>query len=421
MVRSGFKLALALGLVAAAAPAGRGQVVGGAWVKEADQRVNSLRKASLRVLVLDAAGQPAPAAKVHVAMRRHVFPFGVRLDPLWFAPGETRDRFDDAPVWRAFSAVSLDAATGWPTLQPAMGRWEFRRTEQMLDWAQERGMAVRWGAVLSADAGRAAPWAAGLDGTALRVAVEQHLHEVLTRFGRRVGQFDLLANSLDHRWLSERLGGAIERRLFQLAGAVAPHANVGVQFDDTLTGERLQRMVRRVTELKEAFVPIDYVSIQARLNGTVTQSALARSLGWVGDLNVPIVVTGLEVGGPSPAAAAINIETVLRVLFADEHVRGVWLAGVAAERLSDPSAALVAKDGQPTPAGAIFDKMVRRVWWTDETATADRLGNVRLRVFAGLYEVSATLADGSMASTQVFLPPGSEEKLVVIQPLKADK
>lgn len=405
--------------VVMASPAVDAQMLNAPWVGHAEARIDACRKVAVRVIVLDAAGRPAPGAKLRIVQQRHAFSFGVRLNPDDFRDGVLPPAGrDEQPVYRCFNAASLDLASNWPTTGPNPGQWDFMLVDDMVTWANRRGMTLRWGSLTSADPGRVPPWVAPLHGRPLLEAYEAHLHAVLGRFGRRIEQFDVHTDATDHDLASSRLGPAVVRRLYEQARAAAPQAVLGLRFEDGLLGERLAATIRAINDAREDLVPFDAVVIEQRLGGMIVQTPLQKALESLGNVGVPVIVTNLEVGGPTPGAAAINLETVLRTLFAEASVRGIWFAGVASDEVGDPAAALVDAAGQPTPAGTVLDSLIRRLWWTDSAHDADELGNVRTRVFAGVHRLEATLPGGVLADASVYLAPGAHEQVVFVRPLQ---
>jgi len=133
-----------------------------------------------------------------------------------------------------------------------------------------------------------------------------------------------------------------------------------------------------------------------------------------------VVISCLQVGGDSPAQAAINLEIVLRTLFASPIVQGIYLRGIDAQSLDDPSAALVDADGQPNAAGRSYEGLVRNQWWTDTTLRTDELGNVRTAVFAGWYELSVALGadEDQVVRLRVLVDGDEDQEAIVLQPVK---
>ncbi len=402
------------------------QILQAKWVDESEERIDEIRKVPVRILVLDRAGDHVADAPVRIEQLRHAFPFGLRITAKSLEAAPDKNAFHKTPVWRCFNAVALDALSQWPRTQPAKDRWDFEAVDQAIQWSQDRSMLVRWGGVVSADPGRMPQWAGGLKGDALRLAVEGHTRQVVQRFNRSVEQFDLIAHAMDHDDLQRELGVAGIRRLHQLAEADALHkpqgrsrSQVCLKFEDCFFGERLSRTVQRVINGRESFIPADAVAAEMRLRGSIVEAPVTRSVKAMCDTGLPVVVTGLEVAGPSPAAAAINLETALRSIFSQPGVAGIYINGLRGDELNDHEAALMDEKGQPNEAGDLFDAMIRKHWWSDSTIKADELGNVRHRVFAGAYRISARLPDGSTIEVETLLPAGSKEKLIVLQAVGA--
>jgi hypothetical protein len=325
-----------------------------------------------------------------------------------------------------FNAVALDAVSNWPATQPTQDKWTFEGVDKAIAFAEERGLSARWGSLISSDAGRMPGWAAGLKGDDLRRAMEAHAKKVFTAYGKRVEQFDVVTQLIDHSHIEDELGFAGIRRLFSLAqqhDGATPHWPVGrtcLTVDDGFASERLGKVLRHITTLREGFVPVDALAIEVRLNGSLVEAPITRHLKWMGDPGLPVLVTNLEVAGSDESTATINLETALRAMFSQPGVRGIYWAGLRGSELHDEEAALLDGDGHATAAGDLLDTMVRKHWWTDLTAAADDLGNVRQRVFGGRYIITANLPDGSTADAEVFIVPGDKEaKLVVLQPVKA--
>ena len=390
-----------------------GQIVQGRWVDESQQRIEATRKTELRVIVLGADGKPAGNTQVKVQQVRHDFPMGFTL-------GQARwpRLYDaDAPVWRCFNAVSLDLLTDWPTMAPTADQQaDLQPLHAVIHAAHQRGMAVRWGGVISADVGRLPDWVAPLQGERLQAALEQRIGRVLGEFGWAAQQFDLYTQTATHRMVEDRLGTPALRKLFERAKATAPQASVGVCYSGILAGQRLPDMVQSVTALKQAFFPFDQVVLEEKITGIIVQAPLARALDWIAGQQLDVVITGLEVGGGSPAAAAVNFEIVLRTLFAEPAIKGIWVGSMQPDREAVPHASLLDAEGQPTAVGEVLDHLFHKQWWTDLTLQTDEIGNARARVFTGVHRISALLEDGTTLETTVYLPRQVEPRIVLLQP-----
>ncbi len=393
------------------------QMLTGPWVEQSQQRIDEVRKTSLRVIVMGRDGKPVPGAKVHIQQTRHVFDVGFVLPQAGWPDAESDEVF-----WRCFNAVSIQRLTSWPALQPdrdaPLNGEQARRVGQALSVADSLDFTVRWGDLVSADPGRLPDWAVGLAGPELANAVLGYQREVLSRFGRSVDQFDAYTQTLAHDHVDRLAGLAVVRRLYESIPAAAADAVACARFDDGLTIGRVQKVQRRLTTMREAFIPVGLVAIDQRFSGPLERPALERTIGRIDQFNRPVVISGLEVGGDSPVSAAINLEMVLRTLMERPNLQGIWFTGLTAEELSEPGAALLDDDGQPTAAGLMVDSLFHGLWWTDLDTQTDELGNVRVRAFPGAFHLSATLHDGTVLRTEIWLVKSDDPRVVLLEPVK---
>ncbi|MCE9590253.1 MAG: endo-1,4-beta-xylanase [Planctomycetes bacterium] len=407
--------AMMLALLASVLVASRaqGQILSGEWVKESDRNIEENHKTRLRVLVLNAQGRPAALTMVKVTQLTHAFTWGID------APAVPEAR--PLPVvWRCFNAVSLDPAGTLSCTRPTAEPMDTTAIDRTLasfpeDWT------VRWGGVVSGDWTDAPEWIARLKGDELDTALSDHTTALLRRYAGRADGFDVYTHVRESGFIESRLGEGAIRSLFERAKAARPTATIGIRFDDVFEGPRLPGMIQRVRTLREAFVPFDSIAVSGRFGGTLVQATLREAVEWIGRLDMPVTVSGLEVGGASPAAAALNLEMVLRTFFAAPSIHAIYFTGVTRQQVTDPSAAFLDDAGQPTPTGELLDRMLHTLWWTDTELRTDAMGNARAKVFAGRYRITAMFGDGSASSVDVWLPVSGGERTVVIEPIKPDK
>jgi len=394
------------------------QMLAGPWLIESEQHIDQLRKTDLRVIVMGATGDPAGGVKLRIKQTRSVFHLGFVM------PESGMPQVDwDAPLWRCFNAVSLERMTGWPELEPQPGVGldadRAQRIERALAQAQARDMFVRWGPLVSADVGRVPYWVAELAEDHLVEAVLGYRDRVVQRFRGRVDQFDVYTQTLDHRFLEDRSGNALIRKLYDSLPALSPGAVGCARFDEAFAIGRAQAMQRRVTAMHEAIVPIGVVAIDHRFSGTLERSSLERTLKRIDLINHPVVISGLTVGADSVLMSSINMDLVLRTLNERPNLTGIWFAGLTEEELIEPNAALIDDRGKLTPTGQLVDSLFYGLLRTDVDTLTDELGNVRVRAFPGAYRITATLRDGTELTTRAWLEKSQDPRVILLEPIQS--
>lgn len=401
-------------VIACAAPHAAAQpALRGPWLDAAQQRIEALRKTDVRVIVLNAAGEPVQNARVHIDQQRHDFPIGFTLaDANWPTSAGS-----DAPLWRCFNAVSLDELTDWPTMSPLQDAPpELEPIEDAVRAARRAGFVLRFGGLISADFGRNPGWLAGLSAHDQQAALAQRLAEAFRATPGGMMQYDLYSHTLDHDGIEETFGLSALRALYEQARVLAPRASIGLHVRDALLGRRMNEMARRVTAMRHAFIPLDHVAIEQRMSRQLVQAPLQRSFEQLEGLDMDVVLVGLEIGGSSEAAAAYNLEVLLRTAFASKAVRGIWFGPLTEAVTTAEHGALLNEEGGLTPAGEVVDRLFHEMWRTEERATTDALGNVRASVFTGVHRVTATLPNGEKLDMTVRVAPGDDERIVLLAP-----
>ncbi|MEM1446390.1 MAG: hypothetical protein AAGF84_10065 [Planctomycetota bacterium] len=387
------------------------QTVAAPWVEVAEAQIEQHRKTDLRVIVLDDDGRggqvPAVNAEVRIEQLRHDFPVGVVMDApsvRGFDPSES--------FFRAINAVSLRRLTAWPMVQPG-GPDEFalEDVETAVTWAEVFGLDVHWGGMIAADPAFQPQWAAALDHDERLRLASQYVDVVGWTFAGRLRSASLYTHHVDQPWLDEP--GV--RWLFNHAQTADAGFELRLGYEQALDDPRARDMMLDADDKAMGFVRSDGVAVTHAFGGRFVQSRLRRYVTRMATLGQSVLIDGLEVGGGLLAPS--QLEAALITLFAEPSVSGIYLDGLTTASTRDASAALLDADGEPTGNAMVVDRLFRERWWTDTTSATDELGNVRTRVFAGHYRVTATLPDGRRFSSEVLVPKADGERVVVLEPV----
>lgn len=383
------------------------QFVAGDWVERGEVNIREHRMTPVSFLVLDAQGKLVPNAEVRVEQLSHAFTVG-------FVMGETfPEAFDSrAEGWRVFNAVSLERLTSWRQMQPG-GPGEFLReaVDAAVASAEAAGLGVRWGALVSAEAFDLPEWVVPLRGEALWAAIWSYAQRVAWGYADRVDELDLAEKTLGQ----DRLSPATLRLLAMELRAIWPTATPALRYDDVLSGSRVFEVISDIDGVLKQRLAIDAFTIDLALPPRpVAQDRLEPALQRLAKLERPLTVGSLEVSAAHGIEAAVNTETVLRTLFAEPIIEGLYFSGLYAADTFEPSAALFDDDGQATAIARTADRLFREVWWSDTTVETNALGQAKTRVFLGDYRVTATLPDGTAVSVPLRLENREETPAEII-------
>lgn len=389
-----------------------------AWEREAHGRIDQLRRKNLKVIVLGQDQKPMPQSQVNIQQRGHAMALGmaVGLDQLPLDLLHQQHLSD--PFFRVLNSVNLGDLGRWDQLEPEMGLGDWGKLRYWMDWAHETGLTVRYGSMFSANPAHQADWAALLGRRDLMASIELQQRQIISKFAGRVIAFDLYGHALGHRYIDEQLSTVMVRRMFEQASAQAPRVPMAVQMDDVLDPQQIQGAIKRMSALLKAFVPVNQWSVSVHIPAGVEARLLSSGLDWLSSLKIPIVVSRLTFAADcSPE----DVRTTLILLYGHPGIQGIYLGMPSPqERASGTSLAMVDAGGHVTAAGQVVDDLLAQTWISRGNLQTDELGSVLTRVFCGLYDLSATLPDGQVAYTSVYVDSTESTdgyKTVVLSPL----
>lgn len=390
------------------------QILQGAWVEASEAAIDQHRKTEVTVIVLDREDHAVMGASVRLTQQRHDFIIGLTLPADRMPP----QGLDKLAVYRCLNAIALDRLTDWsfPLKQSQTTPQELAKAwHDAIDPLQ-----VSFGRVISADTARNKDKLSLLKPTDLRDAVMQRVDDAMS-FEPNADYYDLYADLLYQDMIERKLGKGMLHRMFDRARAADPDAKFSLRVRNAISLQRGRELALAIQRLEVRQVPFDRVTIQQRFKGQVQPRPLARMLDeQVATLPVPVTLAGLEVGGPSEVAAGLNMETLLRLVFAQPAIEGIYFSGVLPNEVLEKHAALLDAAGQPTPSGNVLDQLFNKHWRSEVNAKTDERGNINTRVFTGWYRVSATLPTGEVIKGQAYLPKSDRAKIIVLQQTAAE-
>jgi len=247
--------------------------------------------------------------------------------------------------------VPKDSFT-WAIVHPRPDRFSFERAEIMLAFAGRHGLRVRGRSLLSH---RANPdW---LDQTLTSQNAEKllttHIRDVVGRFRRRVGEWDVVDEAIAPEegglrrsaWF-RALGPRYIDLAFHACAAADPHAGLvlnesGLEYATPEQERRRGAMLTLLADLRARGVPVQALGLQAHLTAAeyrLDQKVLANFCRDVAGLGLQIVITEMDIRDndlPADVATRDHAIAAHGRAFLEAMLPDPALAGIVTWGLSD--------------------------------------------------------------------------------------
>ncbi len=403
------------------------------WRAEADKRIDQLRKADLKIEVVDAAGKPVAGASVKVAQKSHAFRFGTCINEDWI-----NDTTPDGEKYREILTKYFNHAVienglkwqGWEQSWSADGMVDVAkltasraRLYAAIDWMREHGMTVRghnlvWPSkeYLPKDVIKLTE---DKDLPALKRRIANRISDGARAMHGRVVEWDVVNEPVANHYLQDALGGpSVMTDWYKQAHAADPSARLVLNDYTMLSGgaTRLQQIdafYNNVKRLIDEGAPIGAIGEQGHFSNNCT--GMKRMLGLLdrfGALGLPIVLTEFDVNSGDEQLKADYTRDFYTAAFSHPSVDGILMWGFWEKAHWMPRAAPWGVGWNQKPNGKAYVDLVYGKWWTNTEVPTDAAGIAMVRGFKGQFDVSVT-RDGK--TTTVPCELGSQGATVRVE------
>ncbi|THV36431.1 endo-1,4-beta-xylanase [Glycomyces buryatensis] len=225
-------------------------------------------------------------------------------------PNLLNDASYSAALSGDFNSVVAENVMKWDATEPNPGQFNYSGGDQIVNWAQARGMEVR-GHTLVWHAQQPG-WVQGLTGNNLRNAMLNHITNVADHFEGDISSWDVVNEAFE--WdgsrrqsnLQQQLGNGWIEEAFRAADAADPGATLC--YNDYSTdgiNAKSTGIYNMVRDFKARGVPIDCVGFQSHLSWNSDLSTYQANLQRFADLGVDVEITELDVGGSGSGQANV--------------------------------------------------------------------------------------------------------------------
>ncbi len=371
-----------------------------AWRKEAEARIEKIRKGDLVVEVRDRAGKIVPSATVSVEMTRHAFPFGsaVVADML-LREGPDADKYR-AFIKENFNQVVLENDLKWRQYEENP-----ERARKGVAWLREQGITVR-GHTLVWPSWRRLPMdLPGLkeDKAALSKRIDDHIRQEVTDMRGKVVDWDVVNEPFANHDLMDILGRDAMVHWFKLARQYDPGAVLYLNDYPPLNGaaktnEHLNHFYETAEFLKKSGAPIGGIGFQGHFgSGVIPPENVLSGLDRFAKLGLPIAITEFDINTTDEEMQAAYTRDFLTAAFSHPSVSSILMWGFWEGRHWLPDAALITRDWRVKPNGKAWLDLVKGTWWTRAEGRTAADGRFKTRGFYGDYTI--TVRAGGVTTT----------------------
>ena len=393
-----------------------GREANAAWRAAADARIDQLRKANLRVKVVNANGQAVPNATVKLEMQRHAFRFGTAVDAERLLGTSADSLKYKKTTLELFNHVVLENDLKWPN-------WETytrARALEALKFFRAYGISVRghnliWPCNDEYCLPKDVP-AMFSNPAQLRMRIDSHLVEILGATKGQLSEWDVVNEPSANKRLSDILGedemAAQFRRVKQLEPSAKLFLNDYGNLGEGDLDVEFKRIIARMITLG---APLEGVGLQAHFGSKLTPPAeLLTRLTDFGKFGLPLAITEFDVNINNEQLQADYLRDFLTVAFSSPNVNSFLMWGFWEGQHWLPDAALYRQDWSIKPNGQAYKDLLFKRWWTNASGLSNANGQYGTRGFMGNYKLTVTL--GAKTVTRIVTLGKNSTEFVVNVP-----
>ena len=378
------------------------------WRKEAEKRIEQIRKGDLKITVVDAQNQPVSGADVEVRMKRHAFGWGSAITARnILREDESGDRYREI-IEKNFTRVVFENDLKWSPWENEANRAMTLRATQ---WLRDRNIDVRGHCIIWPGWSRMPRDVQALasDKEALRKRIDDHFQHVASTMKGQLIDWDVINEPYTNFDVMKILGDDEMVRWFKLARQYDPQVNLYLNDYSILTASGLDKahqdhFEKTLKFLKDNGAPINGLGMQGHFGGTGTPpERMLAILDRFAKLGLDIAITEHDIDSDDEAFKADFTRDFLTTTFSHPSVVAVLSWGFWERAHWRPRAAYYRADWSITPAGQVWLDLVTKKWWTTIDGKTATNGTFDTRGFFGDYEITVK-KEGRTKTIRTSLP-----------------
>ena len=388
------------------------------WRKQANERIEKIRKGTLRLSVLDKDNKPLSNIPVSLTMRRHAFGFGCYTDD---APVLRNDK--DGEIFRKkflelFNRAIVPMFWGPGNAVNKRYGWENpvsqERYKKMAQWCAKQNLNVQAHVLTWPCSMYVPPEVAALKSSPkkLQARTVKHIEDVIAANGKNVHSYQVLNEPCATREYIDTVGMKQVAEWFKAAKKAAPDKPLLINDNGQLSiyKDKQSDFEAIIAELLSYGAPIDLIGFQGHMGSTMPSPEILWQVldRFYKRFGKPIHITEFTAGIPDEALQAEYTGDFLLAMFSHPAVEAVTFWGFWGGKHYAPYQALYRKNWQEKPNGTVYRKLVHEIWKSNAAGSTDKNGTFQTKLFYGDYESQFELPDGKKVTRQISFRPDSK-------------
>lgn len=384
------------------------------WRIEANERIEQLRKANIKLKVVDEKGQPISGAGVKVEMTRHAFPFGTCVKSELLGHGDGRVSDEDIAKYKQhildnFNIVVFGNGLKWISRETDSF---IRNVDKSFEWLEKNKLPVRGHTLVWPGWKKQNPRELPtLSPDALRKRINDHIRKEASAFSGRVVDWDVINEPRANKDFMKVLGDDEMIEWFKIAREADPHAKLYVNDFGILSGNNanVEKSLKITRFLIDGGAPLDGIGFQGHFGGALPKpERIYEVMNRFAEFGKDLAVTEFDINIKDEQTQAEFTRDFYTLAFSHPQMTSILMWGFWEGRHWRPDGAMIRKDWSWKPNGEAYRSLVYDEWRTDENLTTDESGEVELRGFLGDYKIIVS-KDGKSQTIETRLMTGGLE------------
>ena len=385
---------------------------------EANSRIERLRKADAKIVVVDRKGKPIAGAKVKVEQLRHRFLFGCAALSLLNHSDPKQEAIYQKQFGDLFNFATI--LTFWQDTDPEPERQTLDKLIAQAERLKAMGIQVKGHPLILA--GAIPKWVPN-DAKIARELTRKRIRNLVHRVAGLVDVWDVVGDATTAGGVQNGLGawarqaGAVSMTADALKWARNSNPKALLMYNDYKLDSDYLTLIR---DMVKTGAPLDALGLEAHMGATNwTMEKIWETAETFQKLGKPLHFSEITVLSDDPTTdhskewsstpegeqrQAEYVEKLYTLLFSHPAVEAIaWWNFVDGDWDRNPGG-LLRRDLTLKPAYMRLHNLIRKKWWTQADIETNSHGIVTLRGFAGRYRVTVQTAKGkSTIETDLLL------------------